>query len=53
MADTNVADCGPAYNMPAVYEATQRAAAYARGGNGPYRNRGGRQTPEMHSSVLA
>src|SRR5450631_77725 len=46
MACTNVADRGPAYNMPAeivdgndalaVYEATQRAAAYARAGSGPY-----------------
>jgi TPP-dependent pyruvate/acetoin dehydrogenase alpha subunit len=46
MACANVADRGPAYNMPAeivdgndvlaVYEATQRAAAYARGGHGPY-----------------
>jgi pyruvate dehydrogenase E1 component alpha subunit len=46
MACTHVADRGPAYNMPAeivdgndvlaVYEATQRAAAHARAGNGPY-----------------
>src|SRR5947199_4150636 len=46
MACANVADRGPAYNMPAeivdgndvlaVYEATQRAADYARGGSGPY-----------------
>ncbi|MCX6626914.1 MAG: thiamine pyrophosphate-dependent dehydrogenase E1 component subunit alpha [Candidatus Solibacter sp.] len=46
MACTNVADRGPAYNMPAeivdgndvlaVYEATVRAAAYARAGSGPY-----------------
>ena len=46
MACANVADRGPAYNMPAeivdgndalaVYEATRRAAAHARGGNGPY-----------------
>jgi pyruvate dehydrogenase E1 component alpha subunit len=46
MACTNVADRGPAYNMPAeivdgndalaVYEATQRAVAYARAGSGPY-----------------
>ena len=46
MACANVADRGPAYNMPAeivdgndvlaVYEATQRAAAYARAGSGPY-----------------
>jgi pyruvate dehydrogenase E1 component alpha subunit len=46
MACTNVADRGPAYNMPAeivdgndvlaVYAATVRAAAYARGGSGPY-----------------
>ena len=46
MACTNVADRGPAYNMPAeivdgndvlaVYEATVRAAAHARGGGGPY-----------------
>jgi len=46
MACANVADRGPAYNMPAeivdgndvlaVYEATRRAAAHAHGGNGPY-----------------
>jgi pyruvate dehydrogenase E1 component alpha subunit len=46
MACTNVADRGPAYNMPAeivdgndvlaVHEATVRAAAHARSGNGPY-----------------
>jgi pyruvate dehydrogenase E1 component alpha subunit len=46
MACTNVADRGPAYGMPAeivdgndvfaVYEATQRAAAHARSGLGPY-----------------
>jgi len=46
MACTNVADRGPAYNMPAeildgndvlaVYEATQRAADHARAGKGPY-----------------
>jgi TPP-dependent pyruvate/acetoin dehydrogenase alpha subunit len=46
MACANVADRGPAYNMPAeivdgndvlaVYEATQRAVAHARGGLGPY-----------------
>jgi len=46
MACTNVADRGPAYNMPAeivdgndvlaVYQATQRAADHARAGNGPY-----------------
>jgi TPP-dependent pyruvate/acetoin dehydrogenase alpha subunit len=46
MACANVADRGPAYNMPAeivdgndvlaVYEATKRAAAYARSGQGPY-----------------
>jgi pyruvate dehydrogenase E1 component alpha subunit len=46
MACANVADRGPAYNMPAeivdgndvlaVYEATKRAAAYARSGKGPY-----------------
>ena len=46
MACANVADRGPAYNMPAeivdgndvlaVYEATVRAAAYARAGSGPY-----------------
>jgi pyruvate dehydrogenase E1 component alpha subunit len=46
MACTHVADRGPAYNMPAeivdgndvlaVYEATVRAAAHARAGNGPY-----------------
>jgi pyruvate dehydrogenase E1 component alpha subunit len=46
MACANVADRGPAYNMPAevvdgndvlaVYEATRRAAAHARSGNGPY-----------------
>jgi pyruvate dehydrogenase E1 component alpha subunit len=46
MACANVADRGPAYNMPAeivdgndvlaVYEATQRAAAHARSGLGPY-----------------
>ena len=46
MACANVADRGPAYNIPAeivdgndvlaVYESTQRAAAHARAGNGPY-----------------
>jgi len=46
MACANVADRGVAYNMPAeivdgndvlaVYEATQRAVAHARGGLGPY-----------------
>jgi TPP-dependent pyruvate/acetoin dehydrogenase alpha subunit len=46
MACANVADRGPAYNIPAeivdgndvlaVYEATQRAAAHARAGSGPY-----------------
>src|SRR5258708_9522387 len=46
MACANVADRGSAYNMPAevvdgndvlaVYEATQRAVAPARGGLGPY-----------------
>jgi pyruvate dehydrogenase E1 component alpha subunit len=46
MACSNVADRGPAYYMPAevvdgndvfaVYEATQRAVAHARGGLGPY-----------------
>jgi TPP-dependent pyruvate/acetoin dehydrogenase alpha subunit len=46
MACANVADRGPAYGMPAeivdgndvfaVYEATQRAVAHARGGLGPY-----------------
>jgi pyruvate dehydrogenase E1 component alpha subunit len=46
MACTHVADRGPAYNMPAeivdgndvlaVYQATVRAAAHARAGNGPY-----------------
>src|SRR2546421_2190637 len=46
MACANVADRGPAYNMPAeivdgndvlaVHEATKRAAAYARSGQGPY-----------------
>jgi pyruvate dehydrogenase E1 component alpha subunit len=46
MACANVADRGPAYGIPseivdgndvfAVYEATQRAAAHARAGNGPY-----------------
>jgi TPP-dependent pyruvate/acetoin dehydrogenase alpha subunit len=46
MACTNVADRGPAYNMPAeivdgndvlaVHEATVRAVAHARGGAGPY-----------------
>ena len=46
MACANVADRGPAYGMPAeivdgndvlaVYEATQRAAAHARAGKGPY-----------------
>jgi TPP-dependent pyruvate/acetoin dehydrogenase alpha subunit len=46
MACANVADRGPAYNMPAeivdgndvlaVYEATQRAVRHARGGKGPY-----------------
>ena len=46
MACANVADRGPAYNMPAeivdgndvlaVYEATKRAAAFARSGQGPY-----------------
>jgi pyruvate dehydrogenase E1 component alpha subunit len=46
MACANVADRGPAYNMPAeivdgndvlaVHEATVRAAAYARAGSGPY-----------------
>jgi pyruvate dehydrogenase E1 component alpha subunit len=46
MACANVADRGPAYNLPAeivdgndvlaVYEATRRAVAHARSGNGPY-----------------
>ncbi len=46
MACANVADRGPAYNMPAeivdgndvlaVHEATRRAVAHARAGNGPY-----------------
>ncbi len=46
MACANVADRGPAYNMPAeivdgndvfaVYEAAQRAIAHARSGRGPY-----------------
>jgi pyruvate dehydrogenase E1 component alpha subunit len=46
MACANVADRGPAYNMPAeivdgndvlaVYEATRRAVEHARAGNGPY-----------------
>ena len=46
MACANVADRGPAYNMPAeivdgndvfaVYAATQRALAHARSGGGPY-----------------
>jgi pyruvate dehydrogenase E1 component alpha subunit len=46
MACANVADRGPAYNMPAeivdgndvlaVHEATERAVAYARSGKGPY-----------------
>jgi pyruvate dehydrogenase E1 component alpha subunit len=46
MACANVADRGPAYNMPAeivdgndvlaVYAATGRAVAHARGGQGPY-----------------
>jgi TPP-dependent pyruvate/acetoin dehydrogenase alpha subunit len=46
MACVNVADKGPAYNMPAeivdgndvfaVYEATERALAHARSGGGPY-----------------
>ena len=46
MACANVADRGPAYNMPAeivdgndvlaVHEATQRAVDHARAGNGPY-----------------
>ena len=46
MACANVADRGPAYNMPAeivdgndvlaVHEATLRAAAHARAGSGPY-----------------
>src|SRR5580765_3313891 len=46
MACANVADRGPAYNMPAeivdgndalaVYEATQRAVTHARNGLGPY-----------------
>ena len=46
MACANVADRGPAYNIPAeivdgndvlaVHEAAQRAAAHARGGRGPY-----------------
>jgi TPP-dependent pyruvate/acetoin dehydrogenase alpha subunit len=46
MACANVADRGAAYNMPAeivdgndvlaVYDATQRAAAHARSGQGPY-----------------
>jgi TPP-dependent pyruvate/acetoin dehydrogenase alpha subunit len=45
-ACANIADRGPAYGMPAeivdgndvfaVYEATQRALAHARAGNGPY-----------------
>jgi TPP-dependent pyruvate/acetoin dehydrogenase alpha subunit len=46
MACANVADRGPAYNMPAeivdgndvlaVHEATGRAVAHARSGKGPY-----------------
>ena len=46
MSCANVADRGPAYNMPAeivdgndvlaVHEASKRAAAHARSGNGPY-----------------
>jgi pyruvate dehydrogenase E1 component alpha subunit len=46
MACANVADRGPSYNMPseivdgndalAVYEATRRAVAHARSGQGPY-----------------
>jgi pyruvate dehydrogenase E1 component alpha subunit len=46
MACANVADRGPAYNMPAevvdgndvlaVHTATERALAHVRGGNGPY-----------------
>ncbi len=46
MACANVADRGPAYNIPAeivdgndvlaVHEATERARAYARSGQGPY-----------------
>ena len=46
MACANVADRGPGYNMPAeivdgndvlaVHEATRRAVAHARAGNGPY-----------------
>ena len=46
MACSNVADRGPAYNMPAevvdgndvlaVYDATKRALAHIRSGNGPY-----------------
>src|SRR5258707_7141608 len=46
MACANIADRGVAYNMPAeivngndvlaVYDATQRAVAHARGGDGPY-----------------
>jgi len=46
MACANVADRGPAYNIPAeivdgndalaVHEATRRALAYVRAGNGPY-----------------
>jgi pyruvate dehydrogenase E1 component alpha subunit len=46
MACTNVADRGPAYNMPAemvdgndvllVHEATRRAVEHARSGKGPY-----------------
>jgi pyruvate dehydrogenase E1 component alpha subunit len=46
MACANVADRGPAYNMPAeivdgndvlaVHEATRRAVEHARSGNGPY-----------------
>src|SRR5208283_2527443 len=46
MACANVADRGPAYNMPAeivdgndvlaVYESTRRAVEHARSGNGPY-----------------
>ncbi len=46
MACANVADKGPAYNMPAeivdgndvlaVHDATRRALAHARGGKGPY-----------------
>lgn len=59
LACTNEADRGPAYNTPAeivdgpdvlaVYEATQRAAAYAHTGSGSYRNR--READSGNASV--